>query len=139
MIAVALGGVQQPGPQADQSPGRDREDEVGVVAVGAHLLDHCRGGRRPAPSPGPSGPCGTSTTSDSNGSCGHAVALVEDDLGLADRQLVALAAHGLDEHRQVQQPAAGDVERLGPLDGSTRRATFFSSSRSAAVRGGGGR
>ena len=36
-----------------------------------------------------------------------AFALVEDHVGLADRQLVALAAHGLDQHGQVQHAAAG--------------------------------
>ena len=49
----------------------------------------------------------------------HPVDLLDDDFGLADGQLVALAAHGLDQDREVQQAAAGDLERVavfGRLD-----------------------
>ena len=35
------------------------------------------------------------------------------DLGLADRHLVALAAHHLDEDRELQLAAPGDLERVG--------------------------
>ena len=38
---------------------------------------------------------------------------LEDDLRLRDHQLVALAAHGLDQHRQVQLAAAEHLERVG--------------------------
>ena len=41
-----------------------------------------------------------------------AVDLLDDDLGLADGQLVALAAHGLDQDREVQQAPARDLERV---------------------------
>ena len=40
-------------------------------------------------------------------------ALFEDDPRLRDHQLVALAAHGLDEHGQVQLAAARDLEGVG--------------------------
>src|SRR4029079_12782954 len=48
-----------------------------------------------------------------------AVDLAGDDLRLADRQLEALAAHQLDEHRELQLAAALDlpgVRALGLLD-----------------------
>ena len=37
---------------------------------------------------------------------------MEDDLRLADGDLVALAAHGFDEHGEVEDAAAGDGEQL---------------------------
>ena len=42
-----------------------------------------------------------------------AVDLLGDDLGPADLQLVALAAHRLDEHGQLQLAAAGDLDDVG--------------------------
>ena len=39
--------------------------------------------------------------------------LLDDDVGLAHLQFVAFAAHGLDQHREVQHAAAEDVERVG--------------------------
>ena len=47
---------------------------------------------------------------------GHAVRLARDDLRLADRQLITLAAHRFDQHAQVQQPAAGDGNVSRPFD-----------------------
>ena len=38
---------------------------------------------------------------------------LEDDLRLADAQLVAFAAHRLDEHRQVELAAARHAEHAG--------------------------
>ena len=42
-----------------------------------------------------------------------AVDLVEEDLGARDLELEALAAHLLDEDRQLELPAAAHLERLG--------------------------
>ena len=42
--------------------------------------------------------------------------LSRDDVRLADRQFVTLAAHRFDQHAQVQQPAAGDGKTFGPFD-----------------------
>ena len=112
-----LRGVQQPRPQADQAAGGDRELDVRVIAAGVHLrhlpaaaadqLHHrpqlVRAARRPP--------------AISNGSSVMPSSLAGDDARLADRQLVAFAAHGLDQHRQVQQAAAGDGERIGAFDG----------------------
>ena len=42
-----------------------------------------------------------------------AVDFLGDHLGPADLQLVALAAHRLDEHRQLQLAAAGDLDDVG--------------------------
>ena len=42
-----------------------------------------------------------------------AVDLAEDDLGPAHLQLVALAAHRLDEHRELQLAPAGDLDDVG--------------------------
>ena len=44
-----------------------------------------------------------------------AVDLARDHLRLADRQLEALAAHRLDEHRELQLAAALDLPGVGPL------------------------
>ena len=44
-----------------------------------------------------------------------AVDLARDHLRLADRELEALAAHQLDEHRQLQLAAALDLPRVGAL------------------------
>ena len=44
-----------------------------------------------------------------------AVDLARDDLRLADGQLEALAAHHLDEHRELQLAAALHLPRVGPL------------------------
>ena len=43
---------------------------------------------------------------------GLAAGLVEDDLGAADGELVALAAHLLDEDGQLELAAAADLERV---------------------------
>ena len=47
---------------------------------------------------------------------GHAVVVVEDHVRLADGKLETFAAHGLDEHGEVQDAAAGDRELLGAGD-----------------------
>ena len=44
-----------------------------------------------------------------------AVDLARDDLGLADGQLEALAAHQLDEHRELELAAALHLPGVGPL------------------------
>ena len=44
-----------------------------------------------------------------------AVAFGDDDLRLADGELVAFAAHRLDEDREVQLAAAADLERVGAV------------------------
>ena len=44
-----------------------------------------------------------------------AVDLARHDLRLADRELEALAAHQLDEHRELQLAAALHLPRVGPL------------------------
>ena len=47
-----------------------------------------------------------------------AVDLAGDHLGLADRQLEALAAHGLDQHGQLQLAAAEHLPHVGPVGGA---------------------
>jgi hypothetical protein len=49
---------------------------------------------------------GTSTVTSSIGSSSLAVGLAGDDLGVAELQLVALAAHRLDEDGELQLAAA---------------------------------
>ena len=39
--------------------------------------------------------------------------VLDDDLGTAGLELVALAAHGLDEHRELQLTTAGDLDHVG--------------------------
>ena len=46
---------------------------------------------------------------------GDAVVLVQHDVRLADRQLVAFAAHRFDQHGEVQHAAAEDLERVGAV------------------------
>jgi len=62
-----------------------------------------------------------------------AVALAQDDLGLRDRHLVALAPHHLDEDRELQLAAADDLEGSGVAVSSTRMATLPRSSPQAAA------
>ena len=63
-----------------------------------------------------------------------AVDLADDDLGPAHLQLVALAAHRLDEHRQLELAAAGDLDDVG-----RRRSRRGGSTRCRAPRGRGAR
>ena len=58
---------------------------------------------------------GMSTLIRSTGSHTLAVDLARDDLRLADRQLEALAAHQLDEHRERQLAATLDLPHVGAL------------------------
>mmetsp|Transcript_20253 Transcript_20253/g.68611 ORF Transcript_20253/g.68611 Transcript_20253/m.68611 type:complete len:431 (+) Transcript_20253:84-1376(+) len=46
-----------------------------------------------------------------------AVDQLDDDLGRADLELKALAAHGLDQHGKVERPAAGDLEGVAGVGG----------------------
>ena len=43
--------------------------------------------------------------------------VAEDDFGLADRELIAFAAHGFDQYREVQQAAPRDLERVAFVAG----------------------
>ena len=47
----------------------------------------------------------------------HAVLVLREDLGVRDRQLEALAAHRLDEDRELQLAAAHDLEGVGGVGG----------------------
>ena len=60
---------------------------------------------------------GTSTTRNSYGSQVTPSIVAEDDFGLADGELVAFAAHGFDQHREVQQAAARDFEGVAFVAG----------------------
>jgi hypothetical protein len=74
---------------------------------------------------------GTSATTSSTGSQICPVDLARDDLGVRELQLVALAAHRLDEDGELQLAAAEHDETVGRLGVSTRIARFFSASRSS--------
>jgi len=52
------------------------------------------------------------------------VDLARDDLGARHGELVALAAHRLDQDPELELAAAGDEERLGPIDSTTEIATL---------------
>ena len=56
---------------------------------------------------------GTSIVTRSTGSCATASISRRDDLGVADGELEALAAHRLDEHRQLELAAAEDLDASG--------------------------
>ena len=58
---------------------------------------------------------GASTLIRSTGSQLSAVDLARDHLRLADRELVALAAHQLDEHRERELAATLDLPHVGAL------------------------
>ena len=107
----ALRGVEQPRAQADQAAGRDREDDVRVVVVGGHLDE------LPAASADQLHHRAELVVRHFDDQAferllDDAVVLVQHDVRLADRELVAFAAHGFDEHREVQHAAAEDLERV---------------------------
>ncbi len=52
-------------------------------------------------------------TQSSTGSHAHAVDFLGDDRGSRDLELVALAAHRLDEDREVELAAPADIEDVG--------------------------
>jgi hypothetical protein len=58
---------------------------------------------------------------------------LEDDARAGHAQLVALAAHGLDEDAEVELAAAGDLELLGEL-GRGDRGRRWSGSRARGAR-----
>ena len=66
----------------------------------------------------------------STGSWTLAVDLAGDDLGLADGELEALAAHHLDQHRELQLASALHLPRVGRSVVSTRSDTLPTSSAS---------
>ena len=107
---------KQPRAEADQARGPGIEKIMNVYSL--WLVISTNWPRRSPTSSitGPVRSVGISTTSDSNGSCSLAVDLAENHLRLADRHLVALAAHGFDQHREVQHAAAGNGELLGAGD-----------------------
>jgi hypothetical protein len=59
------------------------------------------------------------------------VDLPDDHLGPADLELVPLAPHRLDEHRQLQLTPAGDLDDLGRVVSPIRIETLPSTSRSS--------
>ncbi len=109
---LALRGRQQARPQADQAAGRDAELQVGDAAALVHLLqraatqaDHLHDGAH----------VGFGHVDDEVLDWLHqraVFAALQHDFRLADRQLVPLASHGLDEDAQVHQPATLDAHRV---------------------------
>ena len=51
---------------------------------------------------------------------GDAVIIVQHHVRLADRKLVALAAHRFDQHRKVEHAAAEDLERVDAVRSARR-------------------
>jgi hypothetical protein len=110
---LALRRGQHAGAQADERAAGDLEDEVGDVGPRGSILTIS-----PLRSP-------TSCITEPTAGVGavddellerlvhHAVDLLEDHLGLADGELEALAAHGLDQDAQVQDAAPRDDELVG--------------------------
>ena len=109
----AAGGGQQQRAEADQPARRCLEGDDGAAGVaGAQVGDPALAG-------------GERLGDGADVLVGHvehaplerlvalAVDLADDDLGPADLQLVALAAHRLDEHRELQLAAAGDLDDVG--------------------------
>ena len=111
----ALRGVEQPRPQADQPAGRNREGHVRVLAAVVHL-DHLAAARADQFHHRAQLVVRHFDHQRLERLFGDAVALVQDHLRLADRKLVAFAAHGFDQHAQVQQAAAGDGVGIAALD-----------------------
>ena len=103
--------AHQPVAQADQAPRRDQELEVGIGPLHVHLghLAAARAGELDHRAD-----VGVRHVDDQEfvRLAGLAVDRPEDDLGLADGQLVTLAAHRLDQDGEVEQTAAGDHERV---------------------------
>ena len=129
----SLRGIEQPRAQADQPAGRNREQQMGVFAAVVHL-DHS--------------PAADADQFHDRAHLfvrhlddqrlerlfGDAADLASDDPRLADRKLVTFAAHGLDQHAEVQEAAPETAKHSVPSIGSTRRATFRSSSRISRSR-----
>ena len=97
-------------PQADQAARRDGELDVASCRRARSIFTHSARRLPTSSITAPTDVGGTSITRYSIGSMRLAVDLLVDDARLADRQLVAFAAHVLQQDRQVQQAAAGDVE-----------------------------
>ena len=134
---LALGGGERRVRRPMQAAGGDGEFEVGVAPLTSILIISPR--RSPTSSmTGPTWACGTSTTRYSTGSCIDAVDLLDDDLGLADGELVAFASHGFDQDGQVQQAAAGDAGRSRDRRSARRGGRRWTGAPCRGVRGGGG-
>ena len=134
----ALRGVQQPRPQPDQPAGGNRKNHVRIVVVRWSCRPTARGAGRSIPSRGRYWLSGDFDHQRLERLFDHAVVLVQDHLRLADRKLVAFAAHGLDEHGEVQDAAAGDGELLGAGDRLDAQGDVLLQFAAAAARGGGG-
>ncbi len=109
-----LRGVQQPRSQTDQAPGWNREHNVGIGVVSCHFDQLTPAGadqlhHRAELVAGHFDDEALERLFD------HAAVAVEDDVRLADRQLIAFAAHRFDEHREMQYAAAEDLERIARI------------------------
>ena len=112
----ALGGAHQAVAQADQAPRRDQELEMGIGPLHVHL------GHLAAPGSGELDHRADVAVRNVDhqefvGLAHLAVDLAEDDLGLADGQLVSFAPHRLDQDGKVKQAPAGDDERVAVVAG----------------------
>ena len=95
--------------------------DVRITRRGCAFRPFGRAGRRPVPSPAPACRAALRPPAFRTALRSRRSRWCSDDPRLADRQLIAFAAHRLDQHRQVQQAAARDGERIGARR-SARRA-----------------
>ena len=114
--AGAAGLGQELGAEADQAAGR--HEVVEAHPTGAGFTMFCIRALRTASScvTAPRCSSGTSIVTRSTGSWTLAVDLLgEHDLGLPTVELEALAAHRLDEDRQLQLATSLDLPRIGSI------------------------
>ena len=116
--AGAAGLGEELGAEADQAAGRDDVLHPGPAgAVVDHLLEPALAQRHELDDARPGSRSGVSMVRRSIGSCILPSTSAGDDLRLADGELEALAAHDLDEDRQLQLAAALHLPGVGALGG----------------------
>ena len=121
-MPVAAGLGHELGADADESARGDAPVEPHPAGAVVHHLEQVplRVASRVVTSPTYSS--GTSMVTCSTGSCSLPSTMLRDDLGLADGQLEAFAAHGLDQDGELQLAAALDLPGVGALGRCARAA-----------------
>ena len=114
----AAGLLEQLRPHADQAARRDAELEAHAARALVEHLDHAAAAWAEQPGHRADVVLRHVDQEGLHRLVDDAVDGLGHDLRLADAELVALAAHGLDQDRELELAAAGDLERLRPVGGS---------------------
>ena len=124
---LALGRVEQPRSQADQAASGDRERQMTDTVVAGGQVDELSAASTCRLNHGPDVVGGDINGQRLKRFVLLAVDHLDDDLRLADRKLVAFAAHRFDQDRQMQDASAGDEEFFF-------RASFFDAERDVVLK-----